>query len=70
MLSNFLVLLGKNKMQLLFYFIASAFATVISITLIFSQGIFGAVLAYLISYIILFIMYMSYYIISLKRLKR
>ncbi|MBR1875015.1 hypothetical protein IJ798_01380 [Candidatus Saccharibacteria bacterium] len=70
MLSNFLVLLGKNKMQLLFYFIASAFATGISITLIFSQGIFGAVLAYLISYIILFIMYMSYYIISLKRLKR
>jgi O-antigen/teichoic acid export membrane protein len=68
MISNFLVLLNKNKMQLVLYIVASILATIISVIFINKYKILGASISYLISYAFLLVTYLTYYELIIKKL--
>lgn len=70
MISNFLVLLNKNKMQLVLYIVASILATIISVIFINKYKILGASISYLISYAFLLVTYLTYYELIIKKLEK
>ena len=66
--SPILTLLGKNTIQLIIHVICVIISLLISWLLIMNNGLSGAVLSYLISLFIFFIMYTIAYIIIIRRL--
>ena len=66
--SPILTLLSKNKIQLIIHVICVIISLLISWLLIMNNGLSGAVLSYLISLFLFFIMYTIAYIIIIRRL--
>lgn len=69
-ISTALVTMRRTGAQFWIYCIASIVALVISHLLVVSSGVFGACLSYLLSMILLFVMYASVFAYHLRNLKR
>ena len=69
-ISNLLIILNKNILQTIFYFISSLVAVLTCILLVKDDVINGATYAYLISYIINFVLYLIYYKVIIKKIEK
>ena len=66
--SNFLTITKENNKQLISYGIAAVVGTIISAYLISSNGIRGASISFLCTYVISFLIHIHIYILSIKKL--
>ena len=69
-LSNILIVIEKNTIQLIPYVISSIVGTILSILLISNNGLNGASMAYVLTTLILLIIFIVIYIISIKNINK
>lgn len=68
--SSFLTILKENSRQSIIYFIVSIIATIMSIVLIISNGVRGAVFAFLLTGVLLSMCYIALFIVKIKYYQR